>query len=415
MSKRGGLFSNWGVNISIAMIALRTNLMRSILTMLGVLIGVFAVTLAVAVGNGAQTSVSNAINNFGSNMAIIIPEPDNEGGRRSFDRGRLTQRDLRAIEREVPNIRAVAPQLRSGLELVVAGTSAATTAVGTSPGYGLITNHLADRGRYISEADIRSAARVAVLGRTVSESLFGEFDPIGESVRVDGVPFTVIGLLEEKGSTFGDDNDDTMIIPISTMRQRFIGDTLPGPDDLQLAFVGFEEGASLTQAKADIINVMKDRYRVRDGEVNPFRVRTTQEFLEDSQFITGILQAVLVAIASISLLVGGIGIMNIMLVSVTERTREIGLRMALGARRNDIRNQFLVEAAVLCSLGGAVGLVLAWISGAVLTAYADFPVPIGIGTAIGSLAFSALLGIIFGSYPAIRASRLSPIEALRTE
>lgn len=419
-TKRKGqrFLASWGVNIAIALTALRTNLMRSILTMLGVLIGVFAVTLAVAVGNGASDAVTETINRFGSNMAILVPAPDDEEGgppRRSDIRGRLTMRDLNAVEREVPNIRALAPQLRRQVDLVVAGGSASSEAVGTSPGYGQVTSQMADRGRYITKADVRSSARVLVIGRTVAKDLFGEFDPIGEKVRVNNVPFRVIGLLEEKGSTLGDDQDDTLIMPITTMRQRFVGDALPGPDDLQLAFVAFQEDASLAEGKEAIVNVLKGRYRVKPGEVNPFTVRTTEEFVEQSNFVTGILQAVLVSIASISLLVGGIGIMNIMLVSVTERTREIGLRMALGAKKSDIRNQFLVEAAVLCVLGGFVGLVLAWLAGTALTAYADFPVPIGIGVALGSIAFSAMLGLIFGSYPAIRASRLSPIEALRTE
>ncbi|MDJ0977435.1 MAG: ABC transporter permease [Erythrobacter sp.] len=407
------------VNFAIAMTALRTNVMRSVLTMLGVLIGVFAVTLAVAVGNGAREAVTETIDGFGSNMAILIPRPDDdEGGpprRTDSERGRLTQRDVDAIEREVPLVRATAPQLRQSFDIVVPGASASTEVVGTTPGYEIATVHSVDRGRYISNTDVRSSARVVVLGRTVSETLFGEADPIGETVRVNGVPFAIIGLLEEKGSTLGDDTDDTMLMPITTMRQRFVGDTLPGPDDLQLAFVAFQEGASLSRGKTEIIALLKDRYNVEFGDVTPFTVRTTEEFVEQSQFITGILQGVLVAIASISLLVGGIGIMNIMLVSVTERTREIGLRMALGARRSDIRNQFLVEAAVLCMLGGAVGIILAWLTGVTLEASFDFPVPVGIATAIGAVVFSAFIGLVFGGYPAIRASRLSPIEALRTE
>ena len=242
--KRANFLSSWAVNIAIALTALRTNLMRSILTMLGVLIGVFAVTLAVAVGNGASDAVTETINRFGSNMAILVPAPDNEEGgppRRSDVRGRLTMRDLNAVEREVPNVRALAPQLRRQVELIVAGGNTSSEAVGTTPGYGQVTSQLADRGRYITKADVRSSARVLVIGRTVAKDLFGEFDPIGEKVRVNNVPFRVIGLLEEKGSTLGDDQDDTLIMPISTMRQRFVGDSLPGPDDLQLAFVAFRK------------------------------------------------------------------------------------------------------------------------------------------------------------------------------
>ncbi len=417
-SPKRSIFSSWSVNIAIALTALRTNLMRSLLTMLGVMIGVFAVTLAVAVGNGASEAVTETINRFGSNMAILIPRPDDEQDgppRRRPDRGRLTERDVRAIANEVPRISGTAPQLLQQLTAEVPGASATSEAVGTTPGYGVVTNQLADRGRYLTQSDVRSAARVVVLGRTVSDNLFGEFDPVGETVRLDGVPFTVIGLLDEKGSSLGDDSDDIIVMPITTMRQRFTGESLPGPYDLALAFVAFEEGASLAQGKDDIVALLKDRYRVREGEITPFTVRTTEEFVEQSNFITGILQALLVSIASISLLVGGIGIMNIMLVSVTERTREIGLRMALGARRSDIRNQFLVEAAVLCVLGGGVGIVLAWVSGWALETLADFPVPVGLGVALGALVFSGLIGLVFGGYPAVRASRLSPIEALRTE
>ncbi|GAA0484343.1 ABC transporter permease [Parasphingorhabdus litoris] len=408
--------SGWIVNVAIAMTALRTNLMRSILTTLGVMIGVFAVTLAVAVGSGAQVSVMQSINALGSNMALIFPQPDTgEGGRRSFDRGRLTMRDARAIEKQINGITDIAPQLRSNIQLIAAGRNASTNAIGVTPGYGKVSNLVAASGRFISEADVRSAARVVVLGPTVARKLFGDFDPIGETLRINRAPFKVVGVTESKGSSFGNDNDDIALMPISTMRQRFSGDTLAGPDDLQVLFVGFEDGVSLPEAKREMTKLLRERYRVRGKDINPFTIRTTEEFMKESAQVTSIFQIVLVAIASISLLVGGIGIMNIMLVSVTERTREIGLRMALGAKRSDIRNQFLVEAAVLCVIGGAMGLILAIAGGAALTAYADFPVPIGVGVGVGAIIFSAFIGLLFGGYPAIRASRLSPIEALRTE
>lgn len=405
----------WRVNIDIALTALRTNLMRSVLTTLGVMIGVLAVVLAVAVGSGAQVSVLESIDALGSNMAMVFPRPDREGGGPSTDRGRLTLRDARVIERSLAGTTGVAPQLRSTVQVLSAGRDSSTSAIGTTPSYADVTGTRVEAGRFISEADVSTGLRVVVLGSTVASELFGASDPVAQRVRIDRVPFEVVGVLESKGSSFGNDNDDLVIVPVSAARGRFAGAALPGPDDLHLLYVGFEDGIDLAEAKREMKRLLRERYRVRAGEINPFTIRTTEEFAEESGRVTGIFQAVLVAIASISLLVGGIGIMNIMLVSVTERTREIGLRMALGARARDIRSQFLVEAAVLCAIGGVMGLVLAWAAAAAFSAYADFPAPIGLDVAFGSVLFSAALGLIFGSYPAIRASRLSPIEALRSE
>lgn len=407
--------AGWGINIAIALTALRTNLMRSILTTLGVMIGVLAVILAVAVGDGAKLSVMDSINQLGTNMAIVFPQPENRGGRRVVDRGRLTERDAAAIQRLVPGVSGIAPQLRSTVQMVIQGRNATTTAVGITPDYGRVANVEIDTGRMIGEADVRTAARVVVVGPSVATKLFGSFDPLGQSVRVNRVPFTIIGVLASKGSSFGNDNDDLALVPISTARQRFASTATQGPDDLHVLFVGFEDGIELADAKKNMVRVLRARNNVPKGEISPFTINTTEEFMKQSGLVTSVFQGVLVAIASISLLVGGIGIMNIMLVSVTERTREIGLRMALGAKRSDIRNQFLVEAAVLCVIGGGIGLALAAGLSIVLANALDFPVVISLSTAVGAILFSAFIGLAFGSYPAIRASRLSPIEALRSE
>ncbi len=407
--------AGWGINIAIALTALRTNLMRSILTTLGVMIGVLAVILAVAVGDGAKISVMESINSLGSNMALVFPQPENRGGRRVVDRGRLTERDAAAIQRLVPGVSGMAPQLRSTVQIVIQGRNATTTAVGVGPDYGPVANVEIETGRLIEESDVRTAARVIVVGPSVAAKLFGSFDPLGQSIRVNRVPFTVVGVLASKGSSFGNDNDDLTLVPISTARQRFATTTVQGPDDLHVLFVGFEDGIDLAEAKKNMVRVLRARNNVPKGEISPFTINTTEEFMKQSGLVTNVFQGVLVAIASISLLVGGIGIMNIMLVSVTERTREIGLRMALGAKRSDIRNQFLVEAAVLCVIGGAIGLALAAGLSIVLAQALEFPVVVSLSTAIGAILFSAFIGLAFGSYPAIRASRLSPIEALRSE
>jgi putative ABC transport system permease protein len=408
--------AGWGVNVAIAMTALRTNLMRSILTTLGVMIGVFSVILAVAVGNGAKVSVNQQIATLGSNMAIVVPEPERTNGPpRPGDRGRLTERDGEAIARQVPGVNAVAPQIRTSVQLVTGGRSASTQAIGSTAEFASISNIDTADGRFLTNSDVGAATRVVVIGQTVADKLFADISPVGQTVRINRVPFTIIGLLESKGSNLGNDNDDQIIMPISTLRQRLSTATVQGPDDVTLLFVGFEDEDSLVAGDREIKSLLRDRYRVSKGKITPFTVRTTTEIAETSGEVTQIFQAVLVAIASISLLVGGIGIMNIMLVSVTERTREIGLRMALGAKRSDIRNQFLVEAAVLCIIGGAMGLILAIVAATIFQNVADFPAPIGWDTALMSVAFSAAIGLLFGGYPAIRASRLSPIEALRSE
>jgi len=407
--------AGWGINVAIALTALRVNLMRSILTTLGVMIGVFSVILAVAIGAGAQISVTESIGALGSNMAIIVPEPDSDGPRRTTDRGRLTERDIRAIAKRIPGIVATAPQLRTTAQLVVSGRNATTQVIGVTPDYAVVSSINTDEGRFIEQGDLNASSRVVVIGQTVATKLFGVYDPVGETVRINRVPFKIIGLLESKGSSLGNDNDDMVIVPLGTLRQRLLDTPAQGPDDIHVAFVGFDDEASLIAGQKEIKKLLSDRYRVAKGKINPFTVRTTTEIAEVTGQATQIFQALLVAIASISLLVGGIGIMNIMLVSVTERTREIGLRMALGAKRADIRNQFLVEAAVLCVIGGGIGLALAKVAALAFVAYADFPAPIGFGVAVGAILFSAVIGLAFGGYPAIRASRLSPIEALRSE
>ena len=237
--------AGWGINVAIALTALRVNLMRSILTTLGVMIGVFSVILAVAIGAGAQVSVTESIGALGANMAIVVPEPESDGPRRTTDRGRLTERDIKEIGKQVPGIIATAPQLRTRVQLVAAGRNATTEVLGVTPDYAIVSNVSTDEGRFIEQGDVNASSRVAVIGQTVATKLFGTYDPVGETVRINRVPFKIIGLLESKGSSFGNDNDDLVIVPLGTLRQRLLDTPAQGPDDIHVAFVGFDDEPSL--------------------------------------------------------------------------------------------------------------------------------------------------------------------------
>jgi putative ABC transport system permease protein len=400
-----------------ALRALRRNKLRSALTMLGIIIGVAAVVTMVSIGRGADAAVQQQIKSLGNDLLMIVPGATTASGvRGGFGTvSTLTVADGTAIGRECPAVAEVAWAKRALVQVVYGNTNWSTSGQGVTPSYHLVRDWPLSAGRFFTEREQAGATPVAVLGQTVVDNLFasGE-DPIGAIIRVKNVPFEVIGVLERKGqTTWGQDQDDVLLMPFSTAERRTLGTQILGTVDM--IFVQAVDGDEVAAAEQQINELLSERHRIQPGEDSDFTVRNLNEVAEASKMASQVMSNLLLSVASISLLVGGIGIMNIMLVSVTERTREIGIRMAVGARTRHILVQFLVEAVVVSTIGGLIG-VLAGLAGTHLVArFAMWPTLVS-GPAIAvAFSFSAFVGIVFGFYPAKRAAGLDPIAALRSE
>ena len=399
-----------------------SNKMRSLLTMLGIIIGVAAVIALMSIGYGVQDSIKSDISRLGSNTITVTPGTGRKPGvkQAAGSMQTLTYKDYLAI-RNLPNITYSAPLVQGSYLLVNGNKNWNTRVYGCTQDYADLSDLKVQEGRFWTQKEYNARARVAVIGKTVATGLFGEEDPIGKKVRIHGNPFTVIGLLEEKGYSFMD-QDDRVLCPFSTVQERMLHITY-----VNNIVISADNSSDLSQIESDVTNLLRTRHRV-SGTDDDFSIQNSQDLIKTMESTTQTLTIFLGSVAAISLLVGGIGIMNIMLVSVTERTREIGIRMAIGARKRDIIGQFLVEASVVSCCGGVIGIVLGCFLSAVLgnlllaktqnsymPTVEQFTVLPSAGLVIGAFLFSALLGIIFGLYPANKASNLQPVDALRTQ
>ena len=398
---------------NLALRALQRNKLRSLLTMLGIVIGVGAVVAMVGIGNGAKAQVEAQIATLGQNVILIFPGSSFSGGVQSGSGGvgTLKLEDAKAIADEVSGVVAVSPGTRVTSQLGFGNQNWSTSVAGEAPEYFDIRQWEIVGGAGFTEQDVRAAAKVAVIGATVAKQLFGEEEPIGQIMRVRNVPFQVIGVLKPKGTSItGSDQDDVVIVPYSTVMKRLSGIT-----NLRMISVQCVS-EDRTQAVVDgITALMRQRHRLGQDRENDFMVRSQQEIAEMATATSKVLRLLLGAIASVSLVVGGIGIMNIMLVSVTERTREIGISIALGAHGADILKQFLIEAVTLSSLGGLIGILLGLGTSTLLSRFAGWPTLTSVNAIIIAFLFSAAVGVFFGLYPAKKAAALDPIDALRYE
>ncbi len=399
--------------LNLALRALQRNKMRSILTMLGIVIGVGAVVAMVGIGNGAKSQVEAQIATLGQNVILIFPSSHSSGGVQSGmgGVGTLKLEDAKAIEEEGPDVVAVSPGTRVSSQLNYGNQNWSTSVIGEAPEYFEIRQWEIIDGAGFSEQEVRSAAKVAVIGATVARQLFGEEDPLGQIMRVKHVPFQVIGVLKPKGtSVMGSDQDDVVIVPYTTVMKRLSGTT-----NLRMISVQCTGEDRMAAVVDGITELLRQRHRLSGDRDSDFMVRSQQEIAEMATATSRVLTLLLGAIASVSLIVGGIGIMNIMLVSVTERTREIGIRIALGAHGADIMRQFLIEAVTLSSLGGTLGILLGLATSTLLSRFAGWPTLTSVNAIVIAFLFSAAVGVFFGLYPAKKAAALDPIDALRYE
>ncbi len=408
--------SDWLTTARIAVAALLVNKVRSFLTMLGIIIGVGSVIAMMSIGKGASRQIEAQIASMGSNLLMVVPGSTTAGGVRMGmgTQSTLTMGDAEAIAAQCPSVLEVAPSHNGTAQVIYGNLNWATGITGTTPGILTVRDWALESGRPFTDAEVRSGAKVCLLGRTVSDTLFGDADPLGKHVRIKKVPFRVVGVLREKGQTDrGDNLDDTVMVPITTAQKKLFGSPFPGA--VRTIAVKVRSVELLDRAQEEIKALLRQRHRLGARQEDDFTVRNLTSFMQAREQSARVMGLLLASVASVSLLVGGIGIMNIMFVTVSERTKEIGLRRAVGARRSVIRMQFLIEALTVSCVGGLMGIGLGVVASGLIGRLAGWPVILTAPSILLAFSFSALVGIFFGFYPAHKAALLNPIQALRYE